>query len=94
MPEFKLPFPGEQSETENLSPELRELYVQAEAGDPDKQYLLGSRYLGGCGVEKDHEEAAKWFERAAEGGHARAQCLLGDAHGRIAPKDLVWAARW
>ena len=37
------------------------------------QLNLGLMYRDGHGVEKDHDEAAKWFFRAAEQGSADAE---------------------
>ncbi|MEN3931198.1 tetratricopeptide repeat protein [Microvirga sp. W0021] len=40
----------------------------AEADIPDAQHALGFLYLQGRGLEKNSEEAAKWFLRAADNG--------------------------
>jgi TPR repeat protein len=50
----------------------------ASAGDPDSQYFLGLLYLNGeDGHEMDVEEAAYWFNLAAENGNIAAQYNLG-----------------
>ena len=49
---------------------------RAEAGDAEAQYKLGMSYLRGDGVEKDLVEAARWFQRAAEGGYEPARRYL------------------
>ncbi len=55
---------------ENLKPE-------AEADDVIAQYFLGEIYLHGKGVDRDFEQAAAWYERAALNGHPEAQAALG-----------------
>lgn len=51
---------------------------------------------GSYGVEKDSNEAAEWFRKAAQQGHASAQYELGRmyAEGQGVPKDLVQAEKW
>jgi TPR repeat protein len=53
-------------------------------------------YDKGQGVSQDDTEAAKWYRKAAEQGHAGAQCLLGVAYytGEGEPKDDVQAHMW
>jgi TPR repeat protein len=67
----------------------------AEKGDVQSQYELGLRYGRGVGVEKDLNEAEKWFTRAAEGGHALAQynaaLLKSQRKDRHSQKEAV---RW
>ena len=60
------------------------------------QYYLGFMYLRGLGVKQDHEEAAKWFRKAAEQGNAEAQNALGDAcsSGQGIGQDYEEAAEW
>lgn len=41
------------------------------------QYNLGICYKNGLGVEKSYDEAAKWFQLAAEKNYANAQYELG-----------------
>ena len=48
----------------------------AEQGDPAMQYSLGALHHNGEGVEKDLEQAARWFRAAAEQGHGRAEYHL------------------
>ena len=47
-------------------------------------------------MAQSYEEAARWFRRAAEQGHAEAQIHLGDlfAAGRGVGQSDVEAARW
>ena len=46
--------------------------------------------------EKEYAEAAKWYRRAAEQGHAKAQMRLGGLHhvGLGVPHDWTLAAKW
>jgi len=49
----------------------------AESGNAEAQLRLGYMYLrGDCGMPSDSEEAKKWFEKAANQGHAQAQYEL------------------
>jgi uncharacterized protein len=68
----------------------------AEKGDSAAQYLLGSLYLDGKGVEQDDATAFMWFQRAANQGDARAQYNLGAsyAEGAGVQKSEVDAAKW
>ncbi len=53
-------------------------------------------YSEGQGVPQDYAEAVKWFTKAAEQGHAKAQNNLGLMHeeGRGVPQDYVQAHMW
>lgn len=59
---------------ETASAELRPL---AQAGNAEAQYVLGVMYSHGRGVGRDLAESARWYEKAAQQGHARAQFNLG-----------------
>jgi hypothetical protein len=52
------------------------LRIAAERGEPTAQQLLGDRYRAGRGVEKNLEQAATWYRRAADQGNAEALCQL------------------
>lgn len=55
----------------------------AEAGNSQAQYVLGTLYLQGSGVERDFGQAAGWFRRAGEEGNlAQAQYALGVLYER------------
>ena len=45
--------------------------------DPDAQFTLGQKYNQGVGVGRDDVNAAHWYNKAAEQGHALAQYNLG-----------------
>ncbi len=80
----------------------------AETGDVFAQYHLGLVYLGGGAVKYDDEaerlvrvgaydaEAAKWFQAAADQGHAEARRTLGWMYnsGHGVPKSSSEAVRW
>jgi uncharacterized protein len=53
-------------------------------------------YDEGKGVPQDYAEAVKWYRRAAEQGHARAQHNLGAMYfnGRGVLQDCVEAEKW
>ena len=69
----------------------------AERGDADAQFEIGKAFNAGVGVKRDDAEAARWYRRAAEQGHAFAQYGLGIAcvMGRDGTEQS-WheAARW
>jgi hypothetical protein len=52
----------------------------AEQGDPEAQVQLGLLYEQGQGVERNLDEASRWFQLAAEQGYAPAQANLGDLY--------------
>jgi len=53
----------------------REIEEAARRGEASAQYQMGEWYAPN--PEIPPEEAAKWFGKAAEQGHAGAQCFLG-----------------
>eukprot|EP00729_Bicosta_minor_P032697 gene32697-biopygen16471 len=63
---------------------------------PAAQYHLGYRYENGKGVQQDDVEAAKWYRKSAEAGHATAQYNLGSMYdnGQGVEQDHVEAATW
>jgi uncharacterized protein len=68
----------------------------AESGNAGAQYLLGSLYLEGHGVEHNDAIAFMWFQRAANQGDAAAQYNVGAsyAEGTGVQKSVVDAAKW
>ena len=77
---------------------ISELKNKAEQGNAEAQYSLGVCYRCGDGVEKNLEEAIKWYRKAAEQGYAKAQYNLAvcyyNADGVIQNnvKALAWAS--
>ncbi len=69
----------------------------AEQGHSDAQLTLAGIYLGGSGVARDSRQAAQWYLRAAEGGHAEAQHQLATAYREGLyglAKDHPQALKW
>jgi localization factor PodJL len=64
-------------------------------GDATAAYEVATRYADGQGVAASLEEAARWFERAAQGGLAPAQFRLGSLYekGQGVHRDLKNARR-
>ena len=63
--------------------------------DAEAQYRLGNRYLDGIGVTRSREDAAIWWRKAADQGHADAQARLGIFYfkGLGVPHDISEAIR-
>ena len=80
----------------SLSADIKTLRKQAEAGDANAQFNIGSMYENGLGVKQDYAEAAKWYRKAAERGEARAQYNLGimNQNGWGVPQDPTEAVKW
>lgn len=74
----------------------KNLQEQAANGEPSAQYRLGELYWHGKGLEKDNEQAAAWYRRAAEQGDGQAQRMLAHFYSRGygVPKDLAEAYKW
>jgi TPR repeat protein len=65
--------------------------------DPEAQFQRGVQHLlGRDGVPKSQFEAARWFRKAAEQGHARAQTQLAMAYqtGRGVARDEKVSLEW
>jgi localization factor PodJL len=71
------------------------LRAAALAGNPAAEYELAVRYAEGRGIAVNFEEAARWFERAANRDLAPAQYRLGSLYekGQGVKKDLDQARR-
>lgn len=61
-----------------------------------EQYQLGVKYRFGRGVARSEVESVKWFQLAAEQGHAHAQYWLGMSYafGKGVAKDPAEAIKW
>jgi hypothetical protein len=53
----------------------------AEKGNAQDQFYVGTWYVLGHDVAKDPVEAAKWFRKSADQGYADAQTFLGEMYG-------------
>jgi TPR repeat protein len=75
---------------------LNKTRADADGGNPDAQYKLGSIYEEGLGVPLDKSETVRWYLKAAEQGHALAQGKLARmyVYGTGTPKSYAEAARW
>ena len=75
---------------------IREMIRQAQDGDTETAYRLGSMFADGINIKLDMPEALKWFRRAAEKDHPGAQYRIGRcyAEGDGVAKDPVEAVRW
>ena len=76
---------------------LAETRLLAEwVGLPEEQFVLGNVYYKGDGVPRDYTEAAKWYRKAADQGHANSQYMLGSMRDRGdgMPPDYIEAVAW
>ncbi|MBR5887170.1 MAG: sel1 repeat family protein [Akkermansia sp.] len=73
--------------------------VKAQAGDAEAQEDVAYAYMNGKGVEKDIQEAEKWYRKAAEQGYLKAQISLMELYGMNGelanenPEECVYWAR-
>ncbi len=65
--------------------DLQTFMAKAKAGDAESQCWVGRAYNDGRLVQKDDEEAARWYLKSAEQGFAPAQRLYGMAFVHINP---------
>jgi TPR repeat protein len=79
--------------------EYRLLRPLADRGNAEAQSMVGAQYAYGWGVPQNRVEALEWFRRAAEGGIAMEQRMLGewyhfgnDEFGVL--QDNAEAAKW
>lgn len=72
------------------------LLAKANAGNPDAEFLLGTKYELGAQVNKDPAQAAIWYRKAAEKGDVRAQHSLGVLYelGNGVQADVGTAVQW
>jgi len=84
-------------EARNYADAYLQLLPAGQAGDPRAQFLLGQLSDNGLGpVALDPVEAARWYRKAADAGHAEAQFALARAYalGRGVPQDKNQALLW
>ncbi|WP_213740120.1 tetratricopeptide repeat protein [Bradyrhizobium sp. dw_411] len=72
------------------------LRTAALKGDPTAAYEIGVRYAEGKGVTANYDEAAKWYDRAAQAGVVPAVFRLGTLYekGLSVKKDIDTARRY
>jgi uncharacterized protein len=78
-------------------PDIEALTERARSGERKATRELAEMYyVGRGGVEQNFGEAARWYERLAKQGDARAQTSLGlmYARGYGVAKNMVTARRW
>ena len=69
--------------------------AETAAAEVETHYETGRKFYKGLGVAQDDTEAAKWFGKAAEKGHPKAQTVLGYLYdeGRGVAEDNEEAVR-
>ncbi|MDQ6988986.1 MAG: tetratricopeptide repeat protein [Mariprofundaceae bacterium] len=67
---------------------------KAKEGDASAQYLLATWFEDGRGVSKDQNKALRWYQKAAETGHAKAQYALAKALVASDGKQSSQALHW
>jgi TPR repeat protein len=75
---------------------IADLEKQANSGDADAQFYLGTLYVNGQGVSPDDAQAAVWYRKAAEQGYGPAELATAIAY-RYAlgvAQDQKQAAEW
>lgn len=80
------------NENKPLSEDIETIRNNAEHNDAEAQWKLGQCYFNGDGVEKNSDEAVKWFQKAADQGLVEAQYRLG-LHYRV-NEDYKESAKW
>lgn len=78
------------------TPSLEQIRSFAEKGNVEAQFSLANRYLHGDGVPQDHQEALRWYQKAADREYAPAQAGIGFmyAQGQGIPKNPAEARKW
>ncbi len=76
--------------------DIEQLRLSAEQGDEASQFKLDVMYDNGTDVQKDDQEAAKWYELAAEQGNEKTNPRLCElyAFGDIAIRNYEESIKW
>ena len=53
-------------------PSFKQELLKAKSGDKEAQYQIGTAFENGTGVEKDYQEALKWYSLSAKQGLSKA----------------------
>ncbi len=72
--------------------DIKNLETRANNGDIEAQFALGTAFDWGAGVSANGRKAKKWYQKAADNGHAEAQNSLGS--GYQAEKNYTDAKFW
>lgn len=91
-----LPPPALTTTSHPQNPALQPLLEQAEAGNADAQFDLGTAYYNGDTGNVDYDQARRWWEKAAARGDKIAQYNLGTLYdeGRGVSQNHRIAAQW
>ena len=83
-------------ESEDYSVALREFRPLAEEGHGGAQFYLGTCFAKGFGVERDNNEAAKWYIKSAEQGDMDSQYAIGFMYfkGHGVNKNYLAGFQW
>ena len=73
-------YPLSLKEADNAPAHIKQIETQAVLGDFTAQFELAERYQQGSGVEKNIEQAMKYYQMAADQQDLRAQYMLGILH--------------
>ncbi len=78
--------------TASLSPKIATLTEQANSGNVEAQFELGTAYDTGFPVNPNRSLAKKWYSLAAENGHTEAQNSLGSIYQeeKAYTNALIW----
>ena len=71
----------------------KEYMALAEQGNEDAQLAIAKMFMMGEGVERDNDQALKWFKPLATLGNAEAQFYLGSMY-LLPRKDLLEGMKW
>ena len=87
---------AEPAETHIAHPDIAKVQADADRGDADAQFRLGSYYAAGKGVPRDLAKAAEFYKQSAARGNVMAMNNLGScyADGVGVPTDESEAVRW
>lgn len=61
-------------------PSFKQELLKAKSGDKEAQYQIGTAFENGTGVEKDYQEALKWYSLSAKQGLSKAYNHIGNLY--------------
>ncbi|HTB98704.1 MAG TPA: tetratricopeptide repeat protein [Terracidiphilus sp.] len=79
-----------------VEPDIPRIEIDAERGSVKQEIELGADYFVGRGVQRNEQQAAYWYEKAANSGDPRAQKQIGYFYqvGIGVTRDPVRAVQW